>query len=510
MQKMHTYLLKARKYGLFLMLSFFSVQAITERPMVVVIPSYNNQQWCIKNLASVFSQQYTNYRVIYIDDCSTDKTASLVNTFLKSCDAQKQVTFISNSTNQGSLANLYRAIHACADDEIIVLLDGDDCFAHEQVLAIVNDAYEKTDSWIVYSQHQCYPSLLVGDSAAFSETILQHAAFRRVAWVSSALRTFYAGLFKQIPLQDLLYKGTFFPVAGDLAYMFPMLEMAGDRIFFLDEILYIYNIVNPLNDFKVHGGLQKKLDYYIRGKDSYDRRNDFHTNHPDHFVDIIIFDDNNIQALISSVAHLQGYSTVHVVSKNQQPNAVYFNDIVWHTYNDENFSSVLCTIFSHAAPYILMIDTPFSATTSIDVTPCARLLAHTHAHAFFLAHNNNMSFFAHQTAAPLHVGITETVCAWQFCYGTDFWRQPYTATVALYRAADLHAAFFPYVFTSKAAFDRICYHATCDIRAVGLYYDNTPLLLASTSSSRSPCNSTRSSWRPQKKDFSLSILHGVF
>jgi len=48
-----------------------------EKSMVVIIPSYNNESYCEKNLTSVFSQQYENYRVIYIDDCSNYDKAML-------------------------------------------------------------------------------------------------------------------------------------------------------------------------------------------------------------------------------------------------------------------------------------------------------------------------------------------------------------------------------------------------------------------------------------------------
>ena len=54
--------------------AFLMAGAIRERSIVVIIPSYNNVRWVEKNLMSVFEQKYENFRVIYIDDCSTDGT----------------------------------------------------------------------------------------------------------------------------------------------------------------------------------------------------------------------------------------------------------------------------------------------------------------------------------------------------------------------------------------------------------------------------------------------------
>ena len=43
--------------------------------------------------------------------------------------------------------------------------------------------------------------------------------------------------------------------------MYPMLEMSGEEHYkFMDEINYIYNEQNPLNDHKVNMG---KVNYYV-------------------------------------------------------------------------------------------------------------------------------------------------------------------------------------------------------------------------------------------------------
>jgi glycosyltransferase involved in cell wall biosynthesis len=472
--------LQARLCGLFLFFTIFFIANIfgtIERPMVVVIPSYNNQQWCIRNLASVFSQKYNNYRVIYIDDYSSDNTYELAARCILSCHQEHRTTLIHNSINQGSLANLYRAIHSCDDNEIIVLLDGDDCFAHDEVLNTINDAYEQSGAWIIYSQHQCYPSLQRGDSAAFAPSVIKQCAFRRVNWVSSALRTFYAGLFKNISLHDLLYKGTFFPVAGDLAYMFPLLEMAGDKIYFLDQILYIYNVVNPINDFKIHGGLQKKLDHFIRGKDSYQPIADFHKKVSPSLVDIIIFDTGNGQKTLSSFyMHAHGYGTIHILSHS--PCDMYYENTVWHQCNQQNFAATFFEILNHAQSYIIITSDTYALMTAVDLNTCTAMLEQTQAYAFFLSRENSTqvhdknSFFLRSTSLtiPPHVSLKDTVCAWQFCYGTDMWRSIYNTAMTLYRTRDILHAFAEYHFADIQEFETVCSRAPYDVHAVGLYY----------------------------------------
>ena len=45
---------------------------LSDKKFVIVIPSYKNEKWCIKNIESTIYQSYDNYRVIFTDDCSPD------------------------------------------------------------------------------------------------------------------------------------------------------------------------------------------------------------------------------------------------------------------------------------------------------------------------------------------------------------------------------------------------------------------------------------------------------
>ena len=135
---------------------------VVERSIVVVIASYNNKDWYKRNLDSVFSQKYTNYRVIYVDDASPDGTGELVEQYIKEHKQEEKFTLLCNQERLGALANQYTAITSCDDMAIIVILDGDDWFAHDQVLAYMNNVYADTNVWLTYGQFKEYPSNKVG------------------------------------------------------------------------------------------------------------------------------------------------------------------------------------------------------------------------------------------------------------------------------------------------------------------------------------------------------------
>jgi glycosyltransferase involved in cell wall biosynthesis/SAM-dependent methyltransferase len=240
-----------------------------KRKFVIVIPSYNNEKWCVKNINSAINQNYDQFRVIFTDDCSKDNTFGLVNEVVQSANKAHLTTLIKNEQRMGALANLYNMIHACADDEIVLTLDGDDWFPHENVLNRLNEIYSDGNTWITYGQYTNYPMGGIGVASPYPPNIVETTGFRGFTWGASHLRTFYAWLFKKIKKDDLMRGGIFFPMTWDFAMMFPMLEMAGKHSKYLSDILYVYNLENPINDHKVNQALQQDLDRYIRGLPKY-------------------------------------------------------------------------------------------------------------------------------------------------------------------------------------------------------------------------------------------------
>ncbi|HRN78478.1 MAG TPA: glycosyltransferase family 2 protein [Candidatus Dependentiae bacterium] len=241
----------------------------TSKSIVVVIPSYNNAHWYEKNLSRLFSQTYKNWRAIYIDDCSTDGTADLVEQYIKKQGQSHRVRLIKNETNKGALANIYHAVYSCADRDIIVLLDGDDWFHTDEALSIVAKAYEDESVWMTYGQFVEYPYGKKGFCCPIPREVIEKNAYRNYTWITSHLRTFYTWLFKKIKTEDLMYNGDFFSVTWDMAIVFPLLEMAGGRCKFIPEVLYEYNMATPLNDFKTKLQLQQHCNRLIRQRPRY-------------------------------------------------------------------------------------------------------------------------------------------------------------------------------------------------------------------------------------------------
>lgn len=242
-----------------------------ERPIVVVIASYKNKNWYKLNLDSIFKQKYTNYRILYIDDCSPDGTGDLVEAYVKQKGQSHRVTVIKNKERKKALANIYNAVHSCQDNEIVALVDGDDFVAHINVFNVLNRAYSDPNIWLTFSQFFLLPHNQQGWGKQYPADIIERNAFREYQGTPTHMRTFYAGLFKKIKLEDLMYEGDFFTMTYDMAIMLPMVEMARKGHYaFINKVLYLYNDMNAINDHKVNKGLQRKLDLEIRSRERYE------------------------------------------------------------------------------------------------------------------------------------------------------------------------------------------------------------------------------------------------
>jgi len=234
-----------------------------EKSLVIIIPTYNNVKWYDKNLQSIFDQKYSNYRVIIIDDHSTDGTPDLIEKYIQKHHQENRCVLIRNQTRQYKMANLYKTIHTCDDHEIVIIVDGDDWLLDDRAFSYFNELYSSSDIWLTVGGYQEYPSGNEGFCRPIPTEIIEQNKFREYPRTTSQLRTFYAGLFKKIKKEELMFEGEFFKAASDVAKMMPMFEMAGERIAFNYRKVYVYNLANELNDHKIHRDLQHRSAKYI-------------------------------------------------------------------------------------------------------------------------------------------------------------------------------------------------------------------------------------------------------
>ena len=263
------------KVKLWLLLFLLPLQLWADLPagateFVLVIPSYNNEKYCIDNLKSVVQQTYPYWTAIYIDDASTDRTTHKVEEYVSANYLKGKIKIVHNKKNRGAMANFYHWINKIQPNKVVVHLDGDDKLAHPYVLERLAYTYADKNVWITYGNYRPEPDDYVRLCIPFPDWVLKQNAFRKFQWASSHLRTYYAKLFHNIKKKDLMYKGDFVPMAADQASMFCILEQASKgHIKFISEVLYIYNYMNPINDEKKDLSLVQAVEQSLKERKPY-------------------------------------------------------------------------------------------------------------------------------------------------------------------------------------------------------------------------------------------------
>ena len=210
---------------------------VENRPFAVVIIGHNHGAYLEKTLTSISSQNYPNFRVIYVDDASTDGSFGLAQDLLNSTG--HRVTCLRNEEPLGFLTNLALVVQNCLDDEIVAVVGGADWLAHEWVLSRLNQYYANPGLWITYGQSAIYPNYQLGEVRSPDRT---------QPLSSMRLNTFYAGLFKEIGSEDFFGEEISVSSDLDMAYMIPMLEMAQGHSSFIPEIFYVSNSVAAVRE----------------------------------------------------------------------------------------------------------------------------------------------------------------------------------------------------------------------------------------------------------------------
>lgn len=111
----------------------------------VIIPVYNCSKTIIRALESITNQNYDDYEVILINDCSSDNSLSIIHSF---CDTHSRVRIYSNTENCGPAESRNRGI-AAATGQYICFLDSDDFFSNSYFQTL-DHIVESEDPDIIY------------------------------------------------------------------------------------------------------------------------------------------------------------------------------------------------------------------------------------------------------------------------------------------------------------------------------------------------------------------------
>lgn len=93
----------------------------------IIMPAYNCERFIAEAIRSVLAQTYTEWELLIVDDCSTDKTAEVVASF-----HDPRIHYQRNEQNMGAALTRNKAIRE-AKGRYIAFLDADDTWLPEKL-----------------------------------------------------------------------------------------------------------------------------------------------------------------------------------------------------------------------------------------------------------------------------------------------------------------------------------------------------------------------------------------
>jgi glycosyltransferase involved in cell wall biosynthesis len=206
---------------------------------VFIVPAYNAAETIGRSIFSVWFQTYQNWKMIVIDDMSTDNTVDVVNNMKSMLGlSDEKLTLIKNEEKKWEVRNILESLKFCDSEDIVCRLDGDDWLCDTDALSIINRRYWETGCNVLWTSHRWdFTNINISRSLPFDEDPYTFP------WVSSHFKTFRKKLIEGVKDENFRGEdGEYFKRIGDQAIYLPVLHQSKGNWHFEPIVAYHYTI----------------------------------------------------------------------------------------------------------------------------------------------------------------------------------------------------------------------------------------------------------------------------
>jgi glycosyltransferase involved in cell wall biosynthesis len=101
----------------------------------IAMATYNGEKYICDQIDSILNQSYRDFELIICDDCSTDSTRTIIESY---CKKDTRIHCIFNEMNIGFIKNFEKAISCCTGN-YIALSDQDDIWEYNHLELLLNN-----------------------------------------------------------------------------------------------------------------------------------------------------------------------------------------------------------------------------------------------------------------------------------------------------------------------------------------------------------------------------------
>jgi hypothetical protein len=317
--------------------------------------------------------------------------------------------------------------------------------------------YQDPEIWVTYGQYMNWPEdqkivEKMGYCKEIPKNIVKTRNYRRFFFYGH-LRTCRAWLARHIKLEDCICehspcRGTFYEASSDLAFMFPVLEMADGRYKFNSKVLYHRNVDTPGNNFKVNRSNQMKCAQLIKKSPRYRPFSESLIKPDNHPITChgLIFANGNFPQLKKCLDSFKRFiprlALTVVCEKNADDidryerfkayySAVNFVEI--DRSHQDIRQQLINVLRKQRADYFLITDVEHSLKKNLRLGKYARLIESTFAYT--------LTFNAPKKNLPVHTWVHDDLYAWKFGLAKSHGLTPHNTALSLYRKNDLLRTF---------------------------------------------------------------------
>jgi hypothetical protein len=225
----------------------------------VCIAGRNHAAFTEACIISVLQQREVDLTVDWTDDASdTPEAFQIASRLLLSKDHR----YARQSHRVGGLANIWFALQRAADDDVCVILGGDDRLEPGALSRVLRE-YEDPACWLTYGSYRnTDPNIPAFTGRWEGEDVRPHDFI----WMPLTCK---AWLAKKVLEEDLKIAGWWQWSSGDVALNVPMVEMAGvAHARHIADVWYTRTI-HQGNDTSVDRWLQDYCNFYSYGRPRY-------------------------------------------------------------------------------------------------------------------------------------------------------------------------------------------------------------------------------------------------
>jgi hypothetical protein len=223
---------------------------VVTTPYVFVVSFRNQKEKILRCLESISSQIYDKpFSIVVTDDCSNDGSSEIVLEFLNKTKLPH--AFVLNKERKHASRNLWNAVNLLvgSNKSVIIEVDGDDYLYGNNVLPILSKAYSEgaiktLGSFITIPENKEMEERAHGSQSYYN------------AWDQGTcsswcpLRTYKKSLFNKVELMHFLDRenNTWLEKCHDSSVNSRMIQIAGTKTRFIEDILYVYDLSGEYHD----------------------------------------------------------------------------------------------------------------------------------------------------------------------------------------------------------------------------------------------------------------------